>query len=177
MAPNERLASGNITLRALEPEDLDLLYEWENNRALWEISNTRAPFSRFVLAQYLKDSARDVFETKQVRLIIQAEGTKAVGAVDLYDIDLFHQHAGVGILIHNKEDRQHGYASDALSALENYAGETLGIRQLYACISEDNTPSIHLFEKAGYSLTGIRKQWLNTLRGWKDEWFYQKMII
>ena len=108
MAPTERLASGKITLRALEPEDLDLLYEWENNRELWEISNTRAPFSRFVLAQYLKDSARDVFEAKQVRLIIQAEGNKAVGAVDLYDIDLFHQHAGVGILIHNKEDRQHG---------------------------------------------------------------------
>jgi diamine N-acetyltransferase len=130
-----------------------------------------------LLAQYLKDATGDVFEQKQVRLIIQTDEKMAVGAVDLYDIDLFHQRAGVGILIHKTEDRRHGYASDTLKALENYASETLGVRQLYACISEDNHPSIHLFEKAGYSLTGIKKKWLNTLSGWKDEWFFQKILV
>jgi diamine N-acetyltransferase len=177
MQENNSMAFGRIKLRAMEPEDLELLYEWENDTSLWELSNTRAPYSRFVLAQYLKDASGDVFEQKQVRLIIQTEEKRAVGAVDLYDIDLFHQRAGVGILIHKAEDRRQGFAFDALNALENYASETLGVRQLYACISEDNTPSIHLFEKAGYSLTGIKKKWLNTLHGWKDEWFYQKILV
>ena len=177
MQENNRMAFGRIELRAMEPEDLELLYEWENDTSLWELSNTRAPYSRFLLAQYLKDATGDVFEQKQVRLIIQTEEKMAVGAVDLYDIDLFHQRAGVGILIHKTEDRRHGYASDTLKALENYASETLGIRQLYACISEDNHPSIHLFEKTGYSLTGIKKKWLNTLSGWKDEWFFQKILV
>jgi len=40
---------GEIILRALEPEDLELLYEWENDMANWLISNTLAPFSRFTL--------------------------------------------------------------------------------------------------------------------------------
>ena len=171
------MAIGRIELRSMEPEDLELLYEWENDTSLWELSNTRAPYSRFLLAQYLKDATGDVFEQKQVRLIIQTEEKMAVGAVDLYDIDLFHQRAGVGILIHKTEDRRHGFASDTMKALENYASETLGVRQLYACISEDNHPSIHLFEKAGYSLTGIKKKWLNTLTGWKDEWFFQKILV
>jgi diamine N-acetyltransferase len=177
MQENKRIAFGRIELRAMEPEDLELLYEWENDASIWELSNTRAPYSRFVLTQYLKDASGDVFEQKQVRLIIQTEEKRAVGAVDLYDIDLFHQRAGVGILIHKIGDRRRGYASDTLKALENYASEILGVRQLYACISENNTPSIHLFEKAGYSLTGIKKKWLNTLNGWKDEWFYQKNIV
>jgi diamine N-acetyltransferase len=177
MQENNRIAFGRIELRAMEPEDLELLYEWENDTSLWELSNTRAPYSRFLLAQYLKDASGDVFEQKQVRLIIQNEEKRAVGAVDLFEIDLFHQRAGVGILIHKTEDRRHGYASDTLKALENYASETLGIRQLYASISEDNNASIHLFEKAGYSLTGIKKKWLNTLSGWKDEWFFQKILI
>jgi len=52
----------------------------------------------------------------------------------------------------------------------------VGLRQLFASIAEDNTPSIDLFQKAGYDLTGIRKKWLNTLKGWKDEWFFQKIL-
>jgi diamine N-acetyltransferase len=177
MPENNRMEYGAVQLRAMEPEDLELLYVWENDTSLWELSNTRAPYSRFVLAQYLKEATGDVFEQKQVRLIIEAEDKRAVGAVDLYDIDLFHQRAGVGILIHKQEDRRQGFAFDTLHALDIYASEILGIRQLYACISEDNTASIQLFEKAGYSLSGIKKKWLNTLHGWKDEWFYQKILV
>ena len=36
-----------IRLRAPEPEDLELLYEWENNQDYWIISNTTTPFSRY----------------------------------------------------------------------------------------------------------------------------------
>ena len=39
----------NIKLRALEPEDLELLYEWENNDSNWMISNTISPFSKYIL--------------------------------------------------------------------------------------------------------------------------------
>ena len=76
---NDRLKQGNITLRPLEPGDIDLLYEWENNMAIWELSNTKTPFSRHILAQYLVEAAKDIYETKQLRLIIQNEKEEAVG--------------------------------------------------------------------------------------------------
>ena len=170
------LTYGNVKLRAPEPEDIDLLYEWENDVSLWELSNTRVPFSRFVLARYLEESRQDIFEQRQVRLIIENGEGKPVGAADLYDVDLFHQRAGIGILIHRKEDRRQGYASDTLKILDKYALEVVGLRQLFASIAEDNTQSVGLFQKAGYDLTGIRKKWLNTVRGWKDEWFFQKIL-
>jgi len=171
------LEYGCIVLRALEPEDIDLLYKWENDTSLWEVSSARAPFSRHLLAEYLKDATRDVYEQKQVRLIIQNRELQAVGAADLFDFDPYHQRAAVGILIHRKEDRRHGYALDALLAIENYALNILGLRQLSASISEENSASIHLFEKAGYQVTGIKRQWLRTPSGWKDEWFFQKMLV
>ncbi len=170
------LAYGNVKLRAAEPEDIDLLYEWENDASLWELSNTRIPFSRFVLARYLEESKQDLFEQRQVRLIIENTEGRPLGAADLYDMDLFHQRAGVGILIYLGEDRRQGYASDALKVLDQYALEVVGLRQLYASVAEDNTQSINLFQKAGYDITGIRKKWLNTVRGWKDEWFFQKIL-
>lgn len=170
------LKYGQIILRALEPEDIDLLYKWENDSSLWVVSNARAPFSRHILSQYLKDSTRDIYEQKQVRFIIQTTDLQPVGAIDLFDFDPYHQRAAVGILIHKTEDRRHGYALDALKALDNYAINALGIRQLCASISEENNASIHLFEKVGYQVTGIKKQWLRTPQGWQDEWFFQKLL-
>ena len=35
-----------IHLRALEPEDLDMLYQIENNRELWSVGVTNVPYSR-----------------------------------------------------------------------------------------------------------------------------------
>ncbi len=173
---NSNITYGKITLRALEPEDIELLYTWENNSEIWEVSNTKAPFSKYILAQYIKESVRDIYETKQLRLVIQNEKMKPVGAVDLFDFEPYHLRAGVGILIHNANHRKKGYALDALLALSYYALNILGLTQLYANISSDNQASIHLFEKAGFERAGIKKNWLKTREGWKDEFFYQKML-
>ena len=42
------LENDTIRLRALEPEDLDLLYAWENDTSLWEFGSTLVPYSRYV---------------------------------------------------------------------------------------------------------------------------------
>jgi len=47
------LSYGKVRLRSLEPEDLELLYLWENDPSIWKVSNTLVPFSRFILRQYL----------------------------------------------------------------------------------------------------------------------------
>ena len=49
-----RLGDDKITLRALEPEDIELLYSWENDTELWQVSNTLAPFSKYVLTQFIE---------------------------------------------------------------------------------------------------------------------------
>lgn len=173
---NNQLTYGKISLRALEPGDIDLLYQWENDIEIWEISNTKAPFSRHILAQYLIEAAKDIYETKQLRLIIQNENLEPVGAIDLFDFEPYHLRAGVGILIHNKNERKKGYASDALEALSKYTYEVLGLRQLYANITSDNEISIKLFEKSGFKKVGIKKSWIKTVSGWKDEVLFQKML-
>ena len=173
---NSKLKYGKISLRPLEPEDIELLYLWENNLEIWEVSNTKTPFSKHILAQYLIESAKDIYETKQLRLIIQNEKLEPVGAIDLFDFEPYHLRAGVGVLIHNNANKNRGYATDALKALSNYTFEILGLKQLYANIAADNLNSIKLFEKSGFKQVGIKKDWLRTSRGWKDEVLLQKML-
>lgn len=173
---NNLLQYGNITLRQVEPDDIDILYEWENNLEIWEVSNTKTPFSKHILAKYILESEKDIYETKQLRLIIQNKEQNVVGAVDLFEFDPYHLRAGVGILIHKITERRKGFASDTLFALSDYARQILGLKQLYASISADNKNSIQLFVKCGFKKTGVKKYWLKTRDGWKDEYLFQKIL-
>lgn len=171
-----KLSFGKIKLRPLEPEDLEILYQWENDPAIWQVSNTLTPFSRYILKQYIAESHRDIFETKQLRLIIEDLSGNVVGAIDLFDFDPFHQRAGIGILIYNKENQSQGLATDALQLMNQYATKVLDMHQLYANITTDNEASIHLFKKVGFQLAGTKKDWIKTASGWLDEVLYQILL-
>ena len=105
-----------IRLRALEPEDVNILYKWENDTEIWKVSNTVAPFSKHMLRQFIENQQRDIYETRQLRLIIESKADgKPVGAIDLFDLDPYNCRAGVGILIYDQRDQRQGYASHAVS--------------------------------------------------------------
>jgi len=164
-----------LILRALEPTDVDLLYEWENDMKIWEVSNTLTPFSRHQLKLYVEQAQLDIYQTKQLRLIIELESSQTpVGMIDLFDFDGFHQRGGIGIIIHENY-REQGYASEALDMFVGYCFSTLGLKQLYANIKITNTGSIRLFEKAGFELIGTKKAWIKTKNGFVDELMYQKL--
>lgn len=172
----KKLEYGKIRLRALEPDDIELLYDWENDVSIWEVSNTFEPFSRYVLTRYIQESQRDIYESKQVRMIIETLEGKPVGAIDLFEFDPFHLRAGIGILIHNQNERNLGYATDALTLLCSYAAGHLRLHQVFANIAEDNLESIQLFTKNGFELTGTKKDWRLTESGWKNELVFQKIL-
>ena len=161
-------------MRAPEPEDLDFLFEMENDTKHWHLSNTLNPFSRFDLEQYILLADKDIFKTKQLRFIID-ENRKAVGIVDLFDFEPLHKRAGVGIMIKNDE-RNKGFATRALELLMEFSIKKLGLHQLYCNIESSNTVSLRLFEKNGFLQTGVKKEWNNFEGNWIDELFLQKII-
>jgi len=169
-----KLANKTINLRAPEPEDLDLLYSWENNTTVWQISGTLVPFSRFVLKQYLENTGKDIFEMKQLRLIIQLNRNKRpVGAIDLFDFDPFNSRVGVGILIADPSDRRKGYAREALETVMTYCFDVLQLHQIYCNIASGNQSSIKLFAAAGFELIGEKKDWLKREDGFEGELLLQ----
>lgn len=157
-----------IKLRALEPEDLEILYKWENDTDLWQYGATIAPYSKFVLREYLSDSRQDIFQSRQLRLIIELKkNAQAAGTVDLYDFDPMNARAGVGILI-DCASRGKGIGYAALSLIERYAFDFLKLKQLYAYIPQHNIASLHLFSASGYVKAGFLKSWIRVASGFDD---------
>jgi diamine N-acetyltransferase len=171
----DTLQGNIIQLRALEPEDLQFLFETENNESFWEVSHTLVPFSKFLLKKYLENAHQDIYEAKQVRLIIQEnQNNEAVGMIDLFDFNPQHQRAGIGILIHQKYQKS-GFASEAIALLINYCFTQLNLHQLYANITSDNSKSIALFEKHNFKKIGVKKEWIYTSGKFKDEILFQRI--
>mgnify|MGYP000082486956 FL=1 len=167
------LKGTHIILKALEPEDLGFLFQIENNESFWEISHTQAPFSKFILKQYLENAHLDIYEAKQLRLIIEDKtNQKPLGMIDLFDFNPQHKRAGIGILIH-PDFQQNGFASEALSLLIKYCFTHLQLHQLYANITDDNKNSIRLFTKHQFKEIGVKKDWIFTNNTYKNEILFQ----
>ena len=166
-----------VHLRALEPEDLDILFQWENNPSIWQVSNTRTPFSLYTLKQYLTKAHEDINEIKQLRLVISLNEPvriqRPIGLIDLFEFDPFHQRSGIGILIADEKDQGQGFAREALELLLGYAFQTLLLHLLFCSVTEGNDRSIRLFEAAGFIRTGSRPDWIRTAAGWIGEHHYQ----
>ena len=160
-----------IRLRPLEITDLDTLYRWENNPGVWQVSTNLTPFSRFYLEQYILNAQNDIYQDRQLRLMIENTRGDAAGIADLFDFDPHNRRAAVGILI-GEEFRNKGYASEALDILITYSASVLSLHQLYCTIEHGNPVSQKLFLSRGFQTTGTRTDW--NLRG--KEWLHEDFL-
>ncbi len=167
------LRGNKVYLRALEPEDLDFIVEVENSEEFWEISATRVPYSRYLIKKYLQNSHRDIYEVKQLRLMICDQENNSIGLIDVFDFEPKDRRAALGILIVNETGRGRGYGAEVLTLICNYCFTHLDLHQVYANVNEDNLASIKLFEKNKFEKVGIKKDWIIAGGKFKNEILYQ----
>ena len=148
-----------VNLRAIEPEDLDMLYHVENDEELWNVGSTNVPYSRYALHDFIANSSGDIFQDKQVRLMIENSSHEVVGIVDIVNFDPQHMRAEIGIVIQKPWRKQH-YATAAIQKISKYALHVLHLHQLYAFIAADNQASVRLFENCGFHKVANLKDWL-----------------
>lgn len=162
-----------IQLRAVEPEDLELLYSWENDSFLWVHGNTYSPFSKYAIKQYIA-GIQDIYESRQLRLIIEEKQNKqAVGTIELYDFDIHNSRIAIGILI-DKKHRRKNFAFQSIRLIDNYVFDYLHLHQIYAYIAESNNASIRLFEKCNYEKKTLLIDWIRQDDKFENVFLFQK---
>ena len=165
----------SVRLRAIEPEDLDLLYQIENNRSLWNVGSTNVPYSRYTLHDYIATSADDIYSDRQVRLVVENEQGETVGLADVVNFNPQHLRAEAGIVIQEPFRRQ-GYARAALESPCDYALRVLHLHQLYAVVAVDNEAALKLFRMAGFQGQAVLHDWLFDGRQYSDVQVMQRFL-
>ncbi len=166
------LKSNLIRLRAVEPEDLDLMYLMENDTEMWQNGSSNVPYSHFALRQFIQQNTNDIYRDGQLRLVVESADGTAVGFLDLQNFDARHLRAEVGIAL-IPEWQGRGLGTEALRLLQIYVQQHLRLYQLYAYVSMQNEAARHLFRRAGYQETAVLKDWLRAEKGWQDAAFFQ----
>ena len=176
MIYEELLENTGIRLRALEPSDVDLLYAWENDTSIWDVSSTIIPFSKNTIRNYINNSQTDIYEAKQLRLMIDDKSSQStIGAIDLYEFDPHNRRAGIGIFV-IKEYQNRGFATKSLQLLLHYCKTMLLMHQVYAEVPYKNEISMALFANAGFQQSGVRKDWLLRGQEYEDVVVMQKIL-
>ena len=105
-----------VHLRAIEPDDLDLLYAMENDADLWTVGCQNTPYSKFTLANYIQTNNNDFFADRQVRMVMALDDGTCIGLADVFSYQPAYNRAEVGIVV-GRKFRHRGYATAAPSFL------------------------------------------------------------
>ena len=183
-------------LRALEPEDLPLLYTIENDPEMWDVGATATPYSRHALRHHIQAMGADITESGELRFVIESpplipprgedseqlglsplgevEGAP-VGLIDLtrYDARALRAEVSIAVL---REYRGQGIGLEALRLLEEHCRRYLRLHQLYALVPEGNAASFSLFRSAGFTPVFDIPDWHFSNGKYIKATFFQKIL-
>lgn len=159
----------------MEPEDLEFLYQIENNQALWGVSASNVPYSHYLLNDFILNSTGDIYTDKQVRMVVEDEQHHAIGLADLTEFSPKHRRAELGLVI-SQEYRHKGYGVAALSAIIDYARQSLQLHQIYAFVPVANSASLAMFRQLAIEPTAILPDWLCDGQRYHDAAFIQVVL-
>jgi UDP-4-amino-4,6-dideoxy-N-acetyl-beta-L-altrosamine N-acetyltransferase len=152
MPPSPLIKGKLVTLRPLEADDLSSMARWRNAAFAWLFG------SHYVAESGQADWFRRYQgDPGQLMFTIQVEG-QAVGCIGLADIDRDHDRAEIGRLMVDAAHQGHGYGTDAVRALADYAFTDLGLHRLYLYVLASNAAAIKLYHAAGFACEGTLRE-------------------
>ncbi|MBK8027449.1 MAG: GNAT family N-acetyltransferase [Chloroflexi bacterium] len=83
---------------------------------------------------------------------------RCIGFVVLFNLKWRNQTAELAIGIGDRDYRGHGYGSDALRLILNYAFSELALRRVSLTVMDYNTAAIKAYERVGFQREGAHRQ-------------------
>ena len=150
------LTGPDVILRAWRDDDVAALARLRNDVALQQqLMAQPRPNSHARVLQWLKDRSE---RTDGVFFVVAAASDdRAVGYVQLADMDIFHGHARLGICL-SPDAQGTGWAAQAMALLEAYVREVFGLRKIVLEVLCSNARAIRFYDKQGFSTVGVLRQ-------------------
>ena len=165
-----------MKVRPLEPEDLEVLYEIENEPGTWAVATPGGPYSHYALTRYIEQIGGDIFASGQVRLMVLDDEDNSIGTLDLTNYSPTDRSAEIGIAV-RAEYRGLGWGKSMIQWLEQYAVKELNLRMLYARVAGSGNPaSQHLFGSLGYEKVATLPEWVFLEGEYVDIAVFRKLL-
>jgi len=168
----------NINLRAMEPDDIILFHEWQNNI---EFQGRYIP-----LIQRSKDEMKRRFSElsdDQKRFIIEKKDGTSIGVMLCFMVKPYNLlEIGYSMIL---AERKKGYCTEAVKVFVDYLFLLQAIERIQATTDHRNKASQRVLEKAGFTKEGIIRKMMFIRGEWidfslfsilREEWKEPKII-
>jgi RimJ/RimL family protein N-acetyltransferase len=170
MQPKNEWQGQLVRLRAIEPTDWELHYEWNQDSEITRNANlVWHPTSQASVKQQTEQAAvKEYPEPDKIALIIETLDGQPVGRISTHKCDPRSGTFIYGITLRRQHHRQ-GYASDAMQILFRQFFLERRYQKVVAHVFSFNAGSIALHEKFGMQLEGRLRRMIYTQGQYFDD--------
>ena len=139
-----------VYLRPAERGDIPLFVRWFTDARTTQFLALRSPMGQAMEERWFEGMLDHHGRERWFFVICRLEDGRAVGSLDLHDIDQVNGGAGIGIAIGDPADTSQGYGSDALSVLLDFGFGELRLVRLWLDVYDFNERARHVYERLGF---------------------------
>jgi RimJ/RimL family protein N-acetyltransferase len=147
------MLNGNLVrLRAVEITDLDRCYAWINDREVTQfmVLGAASPISRAQEEEWVRKATLQTAPPVITLAIETLTEDRHIGNVGLHDFEQSNRNACLGIMIGDKSCWSHGYGTDAIVTLLDFAFDELNLHRVWLEVNDDNARAIACYRKCGF---------------------------
>ncbi len=143
-----------IAFKPMRLEESPLIHTYASDEDVsryigWKLMTTLDETTAYVKEMLRREEAG----THLYASIYERDSGVLIGTGMLFNFDDEARQAEIGYVFH-KDYWGKGYASEAINAITNFAGEQLGLHKVHASVVAANIGSARVLEKNGYALEG-----------------------
>jgi ribosomal-protein-alanine N-acetyltransferase len=145
-----------VFLRALEPEDFELIYRWHHDEKMTsQLSGNVYFISKARERKWTEEKSLDDQKSLYLGICLSELG-EMIGYLSMSDIDLRNRKAEwTGLVIGKEELWSKGYGTEAAALMLEYGFGQMNLHRIYGYCLEEHASSIRMFEKLGFKKEGV----------------------
>ncbi len=148
-----------VRLRTIEKSDLDDIMKYWNTYESRIGLGTIIPMSTMMEEEFIQSAHERAKSGRGHIFAIETLETKEfLGTCGIEEIMQINKSAVIGIIIHNPENHNKGYGTDAMICLLKVGFLVLNFHRLELLVMDYNKKAIHVYEKIGFKEIGLKRE-------------------
>lgn len=146
-----------VILRSIELSDVDDILPYFNTLEYRRTIGGVLPYTKEQEEEWVKSTWEGRMKGNPYIFGIALPDDRLIGTVSLFKVDKIHKNAELGIGIHDPNDRNKGYGTDAVLTICAFGFLHLNLHSIYLRYIEYNKNGARAYQKAGFTQTGIER--------------------
>ena len=162
----KKIEGEKVYLSPVNIDDATKYVKWLND---FNITKYLTLYNSLISMQGEKEFLEKMSKEEFVLAIVRKSDDELIGNIGLHSIDYKNGKATLGIFICDEENLSHGYGSEAIKLIVNYAFNILRLHNINLTVFDDNIRAQKAYIKSGFKECGRRHEVLYRDGKYHDE--------